>query len=159
MTIKETTSNRLIEKWFACKVTSGRKSAGYGLRFSYPLYIAIVAIGIYSVNPFILSSAALIALFGAVLPMHPFDYIYNNVVTKLIRTEPIPGRGTESQFSSTVALIFNFFVIASIIFGFQLNYAVMVIAYVLSSLFFIAVQLSTDNFSFYSFFSLLKKNK
>lgn len=28
--------NRLIEKWFVCRVTSGRKSAQYGIRFSYP---------------------------------------------------------------------------------------------------------------------------
>ncbi len=129
--------------WFACKVTSGRKSAQYGIRFSYPLYISVVALGIFLANPYILSITALIALFGVILPMHPFDYIYNYGVTKLIGTEQIPGRGSESQVSSSVALLFNLGVIASIIFEIQLNYGVMALIYVLSSIFFIVILLKS----------------
>lgn len=146
-----------MAKWFVCKVTSGRKSAQYGIRFSYPLYIAIVAFGIYSVNPFILAITALIAFFGSILPMHPFDYIYNNLVTKLLSTSPIPGRGSEAQVSSAIAFLFNLVVIASIIFGFKMNYLVMAIVYVLCSMFFIVVQLFTDNFSFHTIYNFLRR--
>ena len=142
---------------FACKITSGRKSAQYGIRFSYPLYISLVALGILLVNPYLLSITLLIAFFGVILPMHPFDYKYNHVVTKLIGTSKIPGRGSESQVSSFMALLFNLGVLASIIFGAQLNYAVMAIIYVLISTFFIVIQLLTDDFSFYSIYNLFFK--
>lgn len=149
--------NRLMAKWFVCRVTSGRKSAQYGIRFSYPLYISIVVLGIFLVNPYILSITALIAFFGVILPMHPFDYIYNYGVTKLISTDQIPGRGSELQVSSSVALLFNLGVIASIIYALQLNYEVMALIYVISSIFFIAIQLFTDDFSLYSLYDLLFK--
>ncbi len=147
-----TAKNRFRANWFACRVTSGRKSAEYGIRFSYPLYISMVALGILLVNPYILSITALIAFFGVILPMHPFDYIYNYVVTKLIGTKQIPGRGSELQVNSSMALFFNIGVIASILYKFQLNYEVMALLYVLSSLFFIAILLVKEDFSLYSFY-------
>ena len=162
MTLKsilQTTKSRLMTKWFVCKVTSGRKSAQYGIRFSYPLYISLVTLGILLVNPYILSITLLIAIFGVMLPMHPFDYIYNYGVTKLIGTDQIPGRGSEFQVSSSIALLFNLGVIASIIFEIQLNYTVMALIYVLSSIFFIAILLFTDNFSLYSIYRFLFKRE
>lgn len=133
--------NRLMAKWFACRVTSGRKSAQYGIRFSYPIYISLVALGTLLVSLYILFFTALIAFLGIILPMHPFDYFYNSVVAKLINTTQIAGRGSELQVSSSVALMFNLGVIASIILDLQLNYVVMAIVYVVSSIFFIAVLL------------------
>jgi len=140
--------NRLIAKWFVCRITSGRKSARYGIRFSYPLYIALVATGIFLVNPYILSIAAIIAFLGVVLPMHPFDYVYNYTIAKVIGTSQIPGRGSELQVNSFVALLFNTGVIISIIYGAQLNYTIMALLYIFISIFFISIQLFTDNFSF-----------
>jgi hypothetical protein len=141
------TRDRLVTKWFVCRVTSGRKSAQYGMRFSYPLYISLVALGIFLVNPYILAVTAVIAFFGIVLPMHPFDYVYNYGVVKLLGMKKIPGRGSELQVSSSVAFFFNLGVIASILFGIQLNYGVMALIYVLISIFFVAIQLFSSNFS------------
>jgi hypothetical protein len=160
MTIKKiikTTKNRLMAKWFVCRITSGRKSAKYGIRFSYPLYISIVALSIFLVNPYILSITALIALFGVILPMHPFDYIYNYAVTKLISTDRIPGRGSELQVNSSVALLFNLGVIATIMYEMQLNYEVMALIYIVSSIFFIAILLFTDDFSIHSIYSMMSR--
>ncbi len=162
MTIKKLlkiTLNRLIAQWFTCRVLSSRKSAQYGIRFSYPVYISIVCLGIFLVNPYIVSIAALIAFFGVVLPMHPFDYLYNYGVVKLIHTNPIPGRGSELQISSGVALLFNLGVIASILYGIKLNYEVMALLYVLTSVFFITILLFTDNFSIYLIFKFLFKRR
>lgn len=74
--------------------------------------------------------------------MHPFDYAYNYGLTKLIGTDRLPGRGTEQQVSSAVALLFNLVVIASIIFGVKLNYAIMALIYVVASIFFIKIQIA-----------------
>lgn len=151
--------NNLITKWFACRVTSGRKSAKYGMRFSYPLFILLVALGIYLVNPFLLSITAFIAFLGVILPMHPFDYIYNFVVSKLISTEKIPGRGSELQVSSAVTLFVILGVITSITYSFQLHYGVLALIYVISSIFFIVFLLNTDDFSFYSIYYLLFRKR
>jgi len=153
----KTIKNRLMSKWFVCRVTSGRKSAQYGIRFSYPVYILLVVLGVIFVNPYILSITALIALLGIILPMHPFDYIYNFGITQFFRTDQIPGRGSELQINSSVAFLFNFGVIASIIYGLQLNYAVMALIFVLSSTFFIALLLYTEDFSLGSIKNLFIK--
>ena len=149
--------NRLKSQWIICRIISGRKSAQYGIRFSYPLYISIVALGIFFVNPYLLSIAALIAFFGIILPMHPFDYLYNYGVTKLFGTDRITGRGSELQVNSIVALIFNLGVITSIIYDAQLNYEVMALIYVMISIFFIAILLLTENLSIYSFYNFFFK--
>lgn len=154
---QRTVKERLAARWFACRVTSGRKSAQYGMRFSYPLYISVVTLGILFQNPYILSFTALIAFLGIILPMHPFDYLYNYAVTKLTGFGRIPGRGSELQISSSMALTFNLFVVVSIVYGFQLNYVIMALIYVASSIFFIAVLLLIDDFSIYSVYNLLFK--
>lgn len=148
--------NRWMAKWFVCRLTSGRKSAQYGVRFSYPLYIPFIALGIFLENPYLLSLAAIIAFLGIILPMHPFDYIYNYGVAKLIKTPQIPGRGSELQMNSIMSLVFTLSVATLIISGVQLNYTVMALIYVSISSFFIAIQLFTDDFSIYSLF---KKGK
>lgn len=130
--------------WFACRVTSDRKSVQYGIRFSYPLYITIVALGIYLVNPFILSATALLAFLGVILPMHPFDYLYNYGVAKLIGTAPIPGRGSELQVNSVISLFFNLAAVATILYELRLNYVIMALMYVFISIFFIVVLLRKD---------------
>lgn len=157
--MNKTTKNQLLAKWFVCRITSGKKSARYGIRFSYPLYISLVALGIFLANPYILFITAIIAFFGIVLPMHPFDYVYNYVVTRIIGTKKIPGRGSELQINSLVALIFNIVVIAFITFGVQLSYPVMAFVYIISSIFFIIIQLSSDDFSIYSIGNLFFKRK
>lgn len=155
MTLK-TIIDRLLSKWFVCRITSSRKSAQYGIRFSYPLYISLVTLGILLANPYIVSITALIAFLGVILPMHPFDYVYNYGVTKLFHTERIPGRGSELQINSSMTLLFNLGVITAILSGIRLNYEVMAFMYVLSSVFFIVVLLVRDDFSLYSIFNKVK---
>ncbi len=131
--------SRLKSQWIVCRVISGRKSVQYGIRFSYPIYMSIVFIGVLSENPYILLVAALIALFGMIVPMHPFDYVYNHGVAKLIGTNKIPGRGSELQVNSSVAVVFTIFVITLILFKIPINYSVLAIIYILSSIFFLCI--------------------
>lgn len=148
--------NRLLTKWFVCRITSGRKSAQYGIRFSYPLYIFLVSLGLFLLNPYILLLTTLVALLGVMLPMHPFDYIYNFVITKFSKNRRIPGRGSELQINSVVAFMFNLIVVSLIIYGINLNYYVMAFIYIIFSIFFIVIHFLTDEFSIYS---LLKRGK
>lgn len=136
--------DRLFTRWVACRIISDKKSVQYGIYFSYPIYILIVVAGILLGNPYILLTAALIAFFGIKLPMHPFDYVYNYTVAKLIGTSKIPGRGSELQVNSIVALVFNLVVFALITFEISISYGALAIIYALSSIFFIGIFLLKD---------------
>jgi hypothetical protein len=83
--------------------------------------------------------AALIAFLAVKLPMHPFDYIYNKFVAKLLNTKIIPGRGSELQVNSTIALVFNLIVFVFISFGVSINFALLSLIYTFCSLFFIVI--------------------
>lgn len=147
MTIKNSLRklrDRLFTRWVACRTISDKKSVQYGIYFSYPIYILIVVAGILLGNPYILLIAALIAFLGIKLPMHPFDYVYNYTIAKLIRTSKIPGRGSELQVNSIVALVFNFVVFALITFEVSISYGALAIIYALSSIFFIGIFLFKD---------------
>ncbi len=128
-------NSRLQKQWIACRLVSDRKSVQYGIRFSYPLFIAIVLISIFLENPFILLFAALIAFFGMKLPLHPFDYVYSYGIAKLIGVNKIPGRGSELQVNSIVALIFTLFVSVLILFRVPINYSMLAIIYLVSNIF------------------------
>lgn len=130
--------DQLLTRWIACRLVSDKQSVKYGLYFSYPIYILIVFIGVSTQNLYILLITALIAFLGIKLPLHPFDYIYNKLA-KLIGTNIIPGRGSELQVNSIVALVFNLVLLALIAFGIAINYGVLAVIYALSSIFFMGV--------------------
>lgn len=138
--------SRLQAQWIACKLVSDRRSVLYGIRFSYPIYISLVLFGVFLKNPYILAVAALIALLGMKLPLHPLDYVYNHGIAKLIGINKIPGRGSELQVNSTMALIFTSVVIALILFRIPLNYSILASLYLLSSIFFLMIFLLKKDF-------------
>ena len=56
----------------------------------------------------------LIAFFGIILPYHPFDYIYNGLLSKPMSKPKLPPRSKQLKFACKIAV----FGIASIIFLF-----------------------------------------
>lgn len=133
----------MLARLFACRVVSGKKSVQYGVRLSYPIQISLIAMGVLMVNPYILTFMALISFLSLFLPMHPFDYLYNIVISKLIGTHKIPGRGSELPVSSSITLLFILTVIAMMHYGAMVNYQLIAILYIVSSVFFIIIQLSS----------------
>lgn len=129
----------LIRRWVVCSLISDKKSARYGAYFSYPIFILIVTSGILLRNQYILSISAFIAFLGIKLPMHPFDYLYNFTIAKLHRLNRIPGRGSELQVNSIIALVFSLVVLILISLGISINYEVLAILYTVSSMFFISI--------------------
>lgn len=144
MGIFKALKDQLFSKWLVCKLISDKESMQYGIYFSYPIYLLIVLAGVFLQNPYILSIAALIALLGIKLPLHPLDYVYNYIVASLLGTKRIPGRGTELQVNSLIALVFNLIVIALIAFNASINYTVLGIIYAFISIYFIARLLIKD---------------
>lgn len=134
---------QFFSKWVACSLISDKQSIKYGVRFSYPIYILIVVVGVLLKNPYVLLVAALIAFAAIKLPLHPFDYIYN-YIAMLIGAKKIPGRGAELQVNSLVALVFNLTVIALLTLGVSINFVVLAVVYAVMSLYFMAVFLFRD---------------
>ena len=53
----------------------------FGNRFAYILCSSVLLIGIVTTNIPILSIMLIISISGIVLPYHPFDYIYNGLLS------------------------------------------------------------------------------
>lgn len=86
----------------------------FGNRFAYILCSTLLLIGIITSNILLLSVMFIIAIFGIILPYHPFDYIYNGLLSNLMNKPKLPPRSKQLKFACIIAT----FGIASTIFLF-----------------------------------------
>ena len=73
------------------------------LRWSPALCTVLMAAGTALNSPPLLWALGMTALFGAVLPFHPFDLLYNYGVRHLTGTRPLPHNGPQRRFACGVA--------------------------------------------------------
>ena len=73
------------------------------LRWSPAFCTAFMAIGVALKSPIILWALAATALFGALLPFHPFDLLYNYGARYLTGTRPLPHQGPQRRFACAIA--------------------------------------------------------
>lgn len=69
------------------------------IRFAFSLCTILAATGTVLASPAILWSLTPIAALGAIFPVHPFDFIYNNIIRGLTKTRVLPKRGAPSRFA------------------------------------------------------------
>lgn len=77
----------------------------FGNRFAYIVCSSILVIGVIAANIPILASMMIIALFGVVLPYHPFDYIYNYLIRGMINKPKLPPRSKQLKFTCGIATL------------------------------------------------------
>lgn len=75
----------------------------FGNRFAFIICSALVGLGVATAHIPILAAMALIALGGVILPYHPFDYIYNHVVSGLLNKPKLPPRSKQLKFACIIA--------------------------------------------------------
>lgn len=75
----------------------------FGNRFAYILCSTLLLIGIITSNILLLSLMFFIAIFGIILPYHPFDYIYNGLISKLMNKPKLPPRSKQLKFACIIA--------------------------------------------------------
>lgn len=73
------------------------------LRWSPTFCAAFMAIGTALRSPLVLWGLAVTALVGALLPLHPFDLVYNYGVRRVTRTRPLPRNGPQRRFACALA--------------------------------------------------------
>ncbi len=69
------------------------------LRLAFGLCAVIAGVGTAMASPTILWSLVPIASLAALLPVHPFDLIYNHGIRFMTGTAPLPRRGAPSRFA------------------------------------------------------------
>lgn len=77
----------------------------YGIRFAYALCTVMAAVGLIFNNLTLLTITAIVALGGAILPNHPFDYLYNFGVRHVFKKARIPHRTNQGRFACGVASV------------------------------------------------------
>lgn len=89
-----------------CGISDDRLSElAFGNRFAYILCSIIIFIGVVTVNIPILCAMMLIALYGMLLPYHPFDYIYNHVLRKVMNKPKLPPRSIQIKVACAIATL------------------------------------------------------
>ena len=92
----------------------------FGNRFAYIICSSILLIGVITANIPILATMMIIALFGVILPYHPFDYIYNHVIRGMVNKPKLPPRSKQLKFTCGIATIW----IAATIYLFYAGFAI-----------------------------------
>ena len=77
----------------------------FGNRFAYYLCSFILLIGVITANIPILCAMITVSVFGIILPNHPFDYIYNILLSKTLKKPKLPRRSKQLKFACIVATI------------------------------------------------------
>jgi len=103
--ISETTINRLKVQVY-CGISDNRLSElAFGNRFAYIVCSILIFIGVATASIPILCIMILIALYGVLLPHHPFDYIYNHLLSRLLNKPKLPPRSIQIKFACSIATI------------------------------------------------------
>jgi len=89
-----------------CGISDNDLSAlAFGNRFAFILCSIIVFLGVVLANIPLLCAMLLVALYGVLLPYHPFDYIYNHGLRKILNKPKLPPRSLQIKFACSVATI------------------------------------------------------
>ena len=78
----------------------------FGNRFAYILCTSILFVAIVTANITLLSIILIIAFSAVVLPNHPFDYLYNYIISHVIRRPKLPTRSKQLKFACSLATCF-----------------------------------------------------
>lgn len=113
----------------------------FGNRFAYYLCSFFLLIGVISGNIPVLSAMMVVSIFGVMLPNHPFDYIYNILLSKPLNKPKLPRRSQQLKFACIISTVW----LATTIYLFYAGYSIA--GYVSGGvLFSIAFLVSTTDF-------------
>ena len=101
--LSKTRISRLRAQGYATQTEQELSELAFGIRFPYRLCVAILSIGVVMANIPILSVMLVLAFLGIVLPKHPFDYLYNHLLSARMNKPPVPPRAAQLKFACTIA--------------------------------------------------------
>jgi hypothetical protein len=78
----------------------------FGNRFAYIVCTILLLTGLITRNIPLLSAVLVIAFSGVVLPYHPFDYVYNYAIKRVLDKPLLPRRSNQLKFACLMATAF-----------------------------------------------------
>jgi hypothetical protein len=97
--------DRIREQGYTKQSENEINDLAFGNRFAYRLCVSVLVIGLVLQSIPILSAMMVIAFFGVVLPNHPFDYLYNSLLSKVMNKPKLPKRSVQLKFACSLATV------------------------------------------------------
>ena len=79
----------------------------FGNRFPVIVCFIMLAVGVALANVPLLVILLVISLLGALMPYHPFDYIYNYGLRGFLDKSVLPPRSNQFKFACSIATLWN----------------------------------------------------
>jgi hypothetical protein len=77
----------------------------YGNRFAYYICSSLLLAGVILANIPILATMMIVSIFGVILPNHPFDYVYNNIISSALNKPKLPPRSKQLKFACIISSV------------------------------------------------------
>lgn len=97
--------NRLRTQGYTCQSDEELSSLAFGNRFAYRACVILLIPGVVLANIPLLLIMMFFAFLGVVLPNHPFDYIYNHLLSKRMKKPQLPPRSVQLKFTCSLATL------------------------------------------------------
>ena len=98
--------NYVREQGYVSQCDEEIRQLAFGNRFAYRLCVTLLIPGVLFANIPTLSVMLLVAILGVALPNHPFDYIYNGLLSKRMGKPKLPKRSKQLKFACSLATAF-----------------------------------------------------
>jgi hypothetical protein len=103
MALNPVLRSRLEAQGFCNLDDATLEEIGPWLRWSPVLCTLVMTAGVLLQSPWLLWGLAAIAFLGVLLPLHPFDLLYNHGMRHLTGTRSLPRHGPQRRFACGIA--------------------------------------------------------
>ncbi len=96
---------RLREQGYREMSDNDLSALAFGNRFAYIVCSILLITGVVAAGLPILAAMFVVAVFGVILPNHPFDYIYNYLLASILKKPKLKKRSKQLKFACTIATV------------------------------------------------------
>jgi hypothetical protein len=93
------------------------KTIGPWMRFTPVLNLTFTVIATVLSSIPLLTGLAILMAVGTIIPVHPFDVLYNDLVRRITRTQPLPKSGVRRRIVFAVGAAWLLLTAAAFLFG------------------------------------------
>jgi len=104
-TLSKKRINRLRVQGFVNQNETELSAMAFGIRFAYRVCTSLLIVAIATQSIALFTVVFGIAFGGATLRNHPFDYVYNNLLSQKMGTPKLPPRARQLRFACTIATL------------------------------------------------------
>ncbi len=101
--LSEKRVQRLRLQGFISQSPQELSQLAFGIRFAYRVCTSLLIVGVLTKSIWVFTGMLIVAFFGATLPNHPFDYVYNHLLSSKMDKPQLPPRSPQLKFACTIA--------------------------------------------------------